>query len=256
MKNKFIWILIILAVLVGGFYLLNSYVYKEKQADSVMGETVSKSGKVLSVNLDAAAADGPYIITLESDGGEVSTIALPSMGLPLCAAYQNKNIGDVYLIKVGEMIEVRGTVSEDGSIVPCESADHYFRTKGVVAENFEGEADPNRMTLGMKTWNWVSAQYNEGREVRPKAGKNFTLTFGADGKFSATTDCNSMGGSYSTTSVKGITFSNIFSTLMFCQGSQEAEFSALLQNSDNYHFTSKGELILDLKFDSGSVVFK
>jgi heat shock protein HslJ len=256
MKNKFIWILIILAVLVGGFYLLNSYIYKEKQVNYVMGETVSKSGKVLSVNLDQAAFDGPYIFILESDGGEVSTIAVPSMGLPLCAAYQNKNIGDVYLIKVGEMIEVRGVVSEDGSIVPCESTDHYFRTKGVVAENFEGEADPNRMTLGMKTWNWESAQYNDGREVRPRAGKTFTLTFSADGKFSATTDCNSMGGSYSTTSVKGITFSNIFSTLMFCEGSQEAEFSTLLQNTDNYHFTSKGELILDLKFDSGSVVFK
>jgi len=43
---------------------------------------------------------------------------------------------------------------------------------------------------------------------------------------------------------------------MFCDGSQEAEFLALLGKIQLYHFTSRGELIFDLKFDSGIAVFR
>ena len=80
----------------------------------------------------------------------------------LCAAYKALNIGDVYLIKPGQEFEVRGKLDEDGSIVPCESADHYLRPTPLVVTDFEGEADPMYMKLPMKTWNWVSAQYNDG----------------------------------------------------------------------------------------------
>src|SRR3989344_1155561 len=97
--------------------------------------------------------------------------------------------------------------------------------------------------------------YNDGREVVPKKPEAFTLTFGNDGKFSATTDCNSMGGSY-TAKNDTISFGEMYSTLMFCTDSQETEFSQLLGNIGGYHFTSRGELIFNLKFDSGTVVFR
>jgi heat shock protein HslJ len=45
-------------------------------------------------------------------------------------------------------------------------------------------------------------------------------------------------------------------TRMFCADSQETEFSELLANTSSYSFTSRGELVLQLKFDSGSVVFR
>ena len=126
---------------------------------------------------------------------------------------------------------------------------------GEVVQNFEGEADPSRMTLGMTTWNWVRAVYNDGREVIPKQPSKFTLKLAGDGRFFATTDCNSMGGSYTATK-NTIVFSSIVSTQMYCEGSQEKDFALLLENTQGYHFTSRGELILDLKFDSGSVVFR
>ena len=126
---------------------------------------------------------------------------------------------------------------------------------GEVVQNFEGEADPARMTLGMKTWNWQNAFYNDGKTIVPVKPEAFKITFGADGRFSAKTDCNSVGGAY--TAKDGvISFGQMMSTLMFCEGSQEAVFTKLLSESQSYHFTSKGELILDLKFDSGSVVFR
>src|SRR3989344_4274380 len=126
---------------------------------------------------------------------------------------------------------------------------------GQVEQNFEGEADPSRMTLDMKTWNWVSALYSDGREILPKKAGAFTLTFENDGRFSATTDCNGVGGTYTADNGR-ITFSEMMSTLMFCEGSQEGEFTQMLANTSGYLFTSRGELILELKFDSGTVTFR
>ncbi len=125
---------------------------------------------------------------------------------------------------------------------------------GVVAEDFEGEADPARMTLFMNTWKWVRAQYNDGKVITPKKD-SFTLTFKNDGSFSATTDCNGIGGNYTATK-STIIFGKMMSTKMYCEGSQEADFQKLLENTGAYLFTSKGELVLNLKFDSGSVYFR
>lgn len=126
---------------------------------------------------------------------------------------------------------------------------------GEVEQNFEGEADPSRMTLDMKKWVWVSAQYSDGREVLPKRAEAFTLTLGTDGRFSATTDCNRMTGTYTAVD-SAISFGAIASTKMYCEGSQESEFASVLEKAQIYHFTSKGELVIDLKFDSGSAVFR
>jgi heat shock protein HslJ len=126
---------------------------------------------------------------------------------------------------------------------------------GEVAQNFEGEADPARMTLGMKTWNWVDTIYNNDTTSKPRIANRFTLTFKSGGTFSATTDCNSVGGTYTTTGTS-ITFSKMASTLMYCQGSQEGDFTKMLSEAKSYHFTSKGELVFDLQQDSGTFVFK
>ncbi|MBP6857755.1 MAG: META domain-containing protein [Candidatus Pacebacteria bacterium] len=126
---------------------------------------------------------------------------------------------------------------------------------GEVIQGFEGEADPAKMTLTMKKWNWVYTQYSDGKEVKPIAKDKFTLTLNKNNTFSATTDCNGGGGEYKT---KGneVTFSNMISTLMYCEDSQESDFKKMLNETQSYMFTSKGELVLLLKFDSGSVFFK
>ena len=108
----------------------------------------------------------------------------------------------------------------------------------------------------MQTWTWVSTLYNNDTIIAPKKAKSFTLTFKKDGSFSATTDCNSMSGTYSTTKDNKISFGKIASTMMYCDGSQEGEFAKMLQEVQSYHFTSKGELIFDFKFDSGTMTFR
>ncbi len=126
---------------------------------------------------------------------------------------------------------------------------------GIVADDFEGEADPARMTLTMKDWVWKIVTYSDGKEIVPKKQGAFILTFKNDGTFGARTDCNSTGGRYSAKD-GAVRFTDIFSTKMYCEGSQELDFVAVLQKARGYFFTSKGELVLDLEFDSGSAVFR
>ncbi len=126
---------------------------------------------------------------------------------------------------------------------------------GEVIQNFEGEADPSRMTLTMKTWKWIRAVGSDGKTISPRKSEAFTITFNRDGRFTATTDCNSIGGAYTVNKNK-VSFAQIMSTMMYCPGSQEADFTKLLNEIESYHFTSYGELILDLKMDGSSVVFK
>jgi heat shock protein HslJ len=126
---------------------------------------------------------------------------------------------------------------------------------GEVVQNFEGEADTSRMTLDMNTWSWIRTELNDGTVVTPKDSDKFKLTFKKDKTFSASTDCNGIGGEYGTVDGR-ITFTKMMSTLMYCEGSQESDFSKYLENTASYFFTSKGELVLELKFDSGVVIFR
>ena len=126
---------------------------------------------------------------------------------------------------------------------------------GEVAQNFEGEADPARMSLQMKTWTWVRATYGDGRELVPRDAGAFTLTFRGDGVVEVTTDCNRMTGGF-TVNGRELAFGDMAATRMYCEGAQESEFAQLLANTASHFFTSRGELVLNLRFDSGSAVFR
>jgi heat shock protein HslJ len=127
---------------------------------------------------------------------------------------------------------------------------------GEVVQNFEGEANPESMTLDMKTWTWITALYSNDTVVTPKKENAFTLTFKKDGSVAITTDCNSSSGTY-VAKDDTLTFSQMMvSTRMFCEGSQENVFHTMLQAVKKYHFTSKGELVFDLTMDSGTVIFR
>ena len=110
-----IGIVVLLVVLVGGYFLLTLTNPQELPQDK------SVSGTVMNVNLDAIALDGPVLITLSTEAGE-EIIAVPSMGFPLCAAVER--IGDVYTLAEGDQVAVTGRVDEEGRIVPCESESH------------------------------------------------------------------------------------------------------------------------------------
>lgn len=282
-----ILILLVIGGLVAAFYAFNNYIYEQKQPFAatdfkqaeylIDGQPTKLTGDTkffgneLKTDLNGDGRDDVVFLITQSKGGS-GTFYYVVAALNTDRGY----VGSEGLL-LGDRIAPQTTEKGKGKIVVVNYADRAptdpFTTPpsvgksiwllldpqsmqfGEVAQNFEGEADPSRMTLDMKKWVWISTLYNDEREIKPKQADRFTITFGKDGRFSATTDCNSASGTY--TAGNGlITFGAIAQTKMFCEGSQEMEFITSLQNTSGYHFTSKGELILDLKFDSGSVVFR
>ena len=153
--------------------------------------------------------------------------------------------------KVGESFAIQPSVGKSLYLL----LDTKTLQFGEVVQNFEGEADPAKMTLGMKTWSWINTTYNNNTEVKPLTDNKFTLTFKNDKSFSATTDCNGVGGEYIVNGNK-IIFDKMISTLMYCENSQEGDFTKMLSDTQNYSFTSKGKLIFNLKTNNGSMIFR
>ena len=302
MKNILIGVVVLIVILVGGFYALNAYIYEQKQAVAVSdyknvefsigGERIQLEegvaekesapgsaskivthyfGNVVMQDLNNdGREDAVFLVTQETGGSgtffyvvaalntERGYVGSEALLLGDRIAPQTTEKGPLGSVIVNYADRKPG---EDFSVQP--SLGKSIRLKldvdsmqfGEVAQNFEGEADPKKMSLGMKTWTWMSSSYNDGSEVIPKKSDSFILTLGNNGKFTATTDCNQMGGSYASTG-ETISFSGIYATKMYCAGSEEGEFSKMLETVSGYHFTSQGQMVLDLKFDSGSAVFR
>jgi heat shock protein HslJ len=117
------------------------------------------------------------------------------------------------------------------------------------------DVDPQRMTLTGKEWAWVQTVYNNDKIVVPTKPDVFTLTFNSDGTLNAATDCNRMNGSYSVDE-RLLTIGKLAATRMFCPDSQETVFADMLSQVSAFIFTSRGELVLELKYDSGQIQFK
>jgi len=83
------------------------------------------SGTVVTVNTAQMAVDGPALINVKLADNTEAVVAVPSMGINLCAA--KANIADVSTLKAGNKVEVRGSVGVDGRIIPCDSSTHYLR---------------------------------------------------------------------------------------------------------------------------------
>ena len=112
---------------------------------------------------------------------------------------------------------------------------------------------PQKITA--KKWSWVKTIMNNDETITPNKTEAFTLTFNDDGKINGTTDCNNFFGQYEKNK-DNLTFGPLASTRMFCEGSQENIFTKQLSQVDKLFFDSKGNLVLLLKLDSGSIIFK
>jgi len=108
--------------------------------------------------------------------------------------------------------------------------------------------------LQSKTWTWERTIYSDGTAHTPNESGAFTLTFTDEGQVQVTTDCNNMRGGYIVTDHR-IEFGRLASTRMYCEGSQENLFAGMLENVTSHFIDDEGRLILELKYDSGSMIF-
>jgi heat shock protein HslJ len=284
-----VFLVVILAV---SFIIFNTYIYKQKQADSliatdlkntefiidgermVLGDNLQYFGNELVIDLNNDGQDDMVFLVTHSPGGsgtffyvvaalasEVGYVGSDGYFLGDRIAPQTTNLSqnpshnNVMVVNFADR-----NPGDSMTALPSLGKSIYLKLDddnrwGIVEPDFEGEANPLQMTLGMKTWVWQSASYNDGREISPKNTNAFTITFTDDATFSAATDCNSVGGKY-TISDQTIIFTDIFSTLMYCENSQEAVFVQLLENTTSFFFTNRGELIFELKYDSGTATFR
>lgn len=139
----------VLVVLAGGYLL---FFYDAETPSTEASEEVS--GVAVEVDLEGAMVDGPALVTIEDEGGKRHVMAVPSMGLPLCAAFEN--IADVYTIEPGDTVSVKGDVNAADQIIPCESADHYLTvvssiTNTEVGYEFSYTKSPNGYVVVQNT---------------------------------------------------------------------------------------------------------
>lgn len=304
-KKIIIWVVIVVGVAVVAFFMLNSYLYKQKQAVVasdyknaeyvIAGERVKLVDGYAETQIENSSAktitryfgnevmtdlnsdgreDVVFLITqetggsgvfyyavaaLKTEGGYVGSQALflgDRIAPQTTELSQNPQHKNVIVVNYADRAQGEGF-----AVAPRVGKSIYLKLDtasmqfGEVAANFPGEADPDILTLDMQTWTWIRTDYNNDATVTPRDTKAFTITFDNDGRFSATTDCNSMNGSYTTDGNK-ITFGQIAMTRMFCPDSQETEFAQMLTESQSFMFTGRGELVLELPLDTGAVIFR
>lgn len=137
----------------------------------------------------------------------------------------------------------------------------YFLAQGNNNENVNPEnnnAENNERVMDNKlegkTWVWNATTMNNDEVTSPKELNAFTITFNEDGKFNGTTDCNNYFGEYTLDGNK-LTFGGMASTKMYCQDSQENDYTSALSEVDQFMFDANGNLVLNLKLDSGVMIF-
>lgn len=136
------------------------------------------------------------------------------------------------------------TVTEVATTTDSESA----TTTEMITTTSSSSTTP----LTEKTWTWVKTTTGTTTTGTPKKDKAFTVTFTATGSLQGTTDCNKFLGTYTTSSNK-ISLSQLGSTKMYCEGSQEGEFIISLQGVSGYSI-DKSNLILNTGV--GTMVFR
>ncbi len=252
------------------FTLVNGKTEKDIAPGSATKHTVSIFGEPVYGDLNKDGKDDAAVMLVSNPGGS-GTFYYAVLAIATGSSYTTTNtliLGDRIAPQTVEIHDGRAVfnyaerrASEPMSTQPSMGKSlwiHYDMKTGQIGEwvkDFEGEADTKRMSLDMKKWVWIKTQMNDGTVTTPKAEGKFTLTFNKDSSVSVGTDCNSMGGKY-TTKGNTLTFSQMMSTMMYCDGSQEQEFSSKLNEVGSYLFTSKGELILEIKMDSGTMIFR
>ncbi len=94
------------------------------------------------------------------------------------------------------------------------------------------------------TWIWQGATLGGQDVLLPSKPNAFTLTFGQDQQVTGTTDCNQYGATSALGSDGVLSISSLYSTKMFCEGAQEAQFTGMLARATRQALDPSGNLML------------
>lgn len=178
-------------------------------------------------------------------------------------------------VRIGDRIAPQSTVLQNGVVevnYADRAPDEAFSVLPSVGKTVRFSFDAQTMTFSLipstgttstsvqnimgRKWQWVRTNYTDGRVFVPKNTTAFSLTFGADGRVSGTTDCNSVSGPYTARGTNTLMFGRMAMTKMYCDGSEEGVFADILGQIATYAVTSSGELYLGLKAGSGTMILQ
>lgn len=251
------------------FTLVNGIAKKEIVPGSATVDQLSLFGEPVFGDIDGDG-DEDAVLILVNDSGGSGSFYYAALSINVDGKYQGTDailLGDRIAPQTYRIINDRAEINyavrgpEDYfTVQPSIGKTLYLKYNPEtyqliqVMSDFEGEADANTMKLDMHPWTWIKTTFSDKTEMVPKKPEAFKLTFKNDGTMSATTDCNSMGGSYEVTGLN-MSFGPLAMTAMFCENSQEQDFAKLLDSIESYTFTGKGELVFMLKSGKGTATF-
>ncbi len=194
-----------------------------------------------TTHVDASFDNEAHTVTFTHEA--TGEITLPQAVSASGARYANEDESIVFWEHQGEV-----TITKDDETV----------FQGDVQEDVETPEEPSATVATpaelVGTWEWQKTEMNDDSEVVPTEAGAFTLTFAQDGRVSGTTDCNNYMGSV-TVDGSSLSFGQLASTMMYCEGSQESVFTRALMDVATYVFDAEGNLVLNIKFDSGNMHF-
>jgi len=249
------------------FTLVNGTVTKNNPYDSSIRNTVSIFGQPVIGDVDLDS-NSDAVVFLSYDNGGSGTFYYVAVAFSVNSGYSSTNT-----IFLGDRVIPKTIVIHDATITVTyliRKENESFAMTPTIEKNINLtlgdhkqliEVSPfeipvlDEPSLGMKSWTWTQATYTDGTKFVPKKPDAFTITFNNDKTFSATTDCNSLGGSY-VVNGNALSFMNVVSTMIFCMDSEEYIFTTLLGTVVSYEITSSNSLKLNLSSGAGFAEFR
>ena len=244
MKTLIIWTVLFVSLIGTIAFLLSQ---RNDAADKSASDGDGKDVLKAPLTFDQATiytCTGGSVVAAAFKTGDTSVLelSLPNSN-PLIlksteAASGAKYINDTGIIfweKAGVAI-----VEKDNEIIFTDCKVGQALGEAVVATTSPSE-------LADTVWVWTETIYATGTPVAPNKPADFILTFAENNRFSANTDCNNVGGAFVGGIDGSVSFSEVVSTLMACEGdTKEAAFIGMLAQVVSYKLTGS-ELILSLK---------
>ncbi|MEN9389601.1 MAG: hypothetical protein RLY61_685 [Candidatus Parcubacteria bacterium] len=250
-SNKSITITILLAgILLGYIYLMGTL--KERTPQPRREETVTVTNNYTAL-LGAQSLETKYLeLILKDNIAELTSLNLSTGSTTTeTGTYTEKsNKLTLTLVSKGE------TVLQKPKILEFDKVDKTLRLTNQQESDFGPEGVifyKPKQDLNTTNWYWEGSDYANDTKIEPTDKTKFMLTFKSDGSFESTTDCNSLSGNYYLAGDE-LKFGNMVSTLMFCDGSLEPEYTKDLR--EIYTYIIEGtKLYLTLPLDSGTMKF-
>lgn len=242
-------ILVVIGVLVGGFFWFNSYIYNEKQGEGLPPEPIR------------VALEGEYVCLPQKE----DTIATAD-----CAIGLHTQTGEYYALDFGLLSQTPPSLvdgdrlSASGVLTPIETLStdywHKYPVVGIFSvtdslQKLEKEiVEPLSSSTLFSSWNWKYTDLNNGTKRTAPQGDLYVLSLASTSAYRSTTDCNALSGTF-VVDVEVLSFGPAVSTKMFCEGSEETEYARELGLTNSYTLVGN-ELHFNLNRDYGVMVFE